>query len=207
MRDLVQQPVVAECRARTSHPFFFHCDRVGCSFRSIVHGNPLLLRRTFFKERTPSGIITLRGVLSICYTVHMILTFHEGACVRSGGQGTTTFGLRARVEGLKNFMPTNLKADVASLALNHADMNGSEEAGRGDKQPFVISNSRRTRGEGHDGGGDRRRFEIRRRAPHQYHPFRPLRRTIGPCSSVRSPANGGARRSRFARGGAGDGLA
>ena len=68
----------------------------------------------------------------------MILTFHEGACVRAqAGDTTLVFGPVSK--GSKNFKPTNFGADVAFIALNHADMNGSEEAGRGDKQPFVIS--------------------------------------------------------------------
>src|SRR3989344_8849531 len=77
-------------------------------------------------------------LVSICYTVRMILTFHEGACVRAqAGDTTLVFGPVSK--GSKNFKPTNFGADVAFISFNHADMNGSEEAGRGDKQPFVIS--------------------------------------------------------------------
>ncbi|MEK9153919.1 MAG: MBL fold metallo-hydrolase, partial [Patescibacteria group bacterium] len=39
----------------------------------------------------------------------------------------------------KNFKPVNFGADVAFVSLNHPDMNGAEEAGRGEKQPFAIS--------------------------------------------------------------------
>jgi L-ascorbate metabolism protein UlaG (beta-lactamase superfamily) len=68
----------------------------------------------------------------------MILTFHEGACVRaSAGDTTLVFGPVSKAS--KNFKPTNFGADIAFISLNHPDMNGSEEAGRGDKQPFVIS--------------------------------------------------------------------
>ena len=68
----------------------------------------------------------------------MILTFHEGACIRaSAGDTTLVFGPVSK--GSKNFKPTNFGADVAFISFNHPDMNGSEEAGRGDKQPFVIS--------------------------------------------------------------------
>ncbi len=68
----------------------------------------------------------------------MILTFHEGACVRAqAGDTTLVFGPVSKES--KNFKPTNFGADVAFVSLNHSDMNGSEEAGRGDKQPFVIS--------------------------------------------------------------------
>ena len=68
----------------------------------------------------------------------MILTFHEGACIRaSAGETTLVFGPVSK--GSKNFKPTNFGADVAFISLNHPDMNGSAEAGRGEKQPFVIS--------------------------------------------------------------------
>ncbi|PIR83710.1 hypothetical protein COU18_03485 [Candidatus Kaiserbacteria bacterium CG10_big_fil_rev_8_21_14_0_10_51_14] len=68
----------------------------------------------------------------------MILTFHEGACIRaSAGDTTLVFGPVSKSS--KNFKPTNFGADVAFISLNHPDMNGSIEAGRGEKQPFVIS--------------------------------------------------------------------
>lgn len=68
----------------------------------------------------------------------MILTFHEGACVRAqAGDITLVFGPVSKDS--KNFKPTNFGADVAFVSFNHGDMNGSDEAGRGDKQPFVIS--------------------------------------------------------------------
>jgi len=67
----------------------------------------------------------------------MILTFHEGACVRaSAGDTTLVFGPVSK--GSKNFKPVNFGADVAFVSLNNPDMNGADEAGRGDKQPFVI---------------------------------------------------------------------
>lgn len=68
----------------------------------------------------------------------MILTFHEGACIRaSAGDTTLVFGPISKSS--KNFKPTNFGADVAFISLNHPDMNGAEEAGRGEKQPFIIS--------------------------------------------------------------------
>jgi len=68
----------------------------------------------------------------------MILTFHEGACVRAqAGDTTLVFGPVSKES--KNFKPVNFGADVAFVSFNHPDMNGAEEAGRGDKQPFVIS--------------------------------------------------------------------
>jgi L-ascorbate metabolism protein UlaG (beta-lactamase superfamily) len=68
----------------------------------------------------------------------MILTFHEGACVRAqAGDTTLVFGPVSK--NSKNFKPVNFGADVAFVSVNHSDMNGSEEAGRGEKQPFVIS--------------------------------------------------------------------
>ena len=75
---------------------------------------------------------------NLLYCTDMILTFHEGACVRaSAGDTTLVFGPVSKSS--KNFKPTNFGADVAFVSLNHPDMNGTEEAGRGDKQPFVIS--------------------------------------------------------------------
>jgi L-ascorbate metabolism protein UlaG (beta-lactamase superfamily) len=67
----------------------------------------------------------------------MILTFHEGACVRAQA-GDTTVVFAPVSKKSKNFKPVNFGADVAFIPLNNADMNGSEEAGRGDKQPFVV---------------------------------------------------------------------
>ncbi|MBP9757680.1 MAG: MBL fold metallo-hydrolase [Candidatus Pacebacteria bacterium] len=67
----------------------------------------------------------------------MILTFHEGSCIRaSAGDTAIVFGPVSKQS--KNFKPTNFGADVAFISLNHPDMNGAEEAGRGDKQPFVV---------------------------------------------------------------------
>lgn len=68
----------------------------------------------------------------------MILTYHDGACVRaSAGDTTIVFGPISKQS--KRFKPTNFGADVAFIPLNHPDMNGAAEAGRGEKQPFVIS--------------------------------------------------------------------
>ncbi|MBI4087834.1 MBL fold metallo-hydrolase [Candidatus Kaiserbacteria bacterium] len=67
----------------------------------------------------------------------MILTFHDGACIRaSAGDTTLVFGPVSKSS--KNFKPTNFGADVAFISLNHPDMNGIAEAGRGDKQPFAV---------------------------------------------------------------------
>lgn len=67
----------------------------------------------------------------------MILTFHEGACVRaSAGDTTIVFGPVSKAS--KHFKPVNFGTDVAFVSFNHADMNGANEAGRGDKQPFVV---------------------------------------------------------------------
>jgi L-ascorbate metabolism protein UlaG (beta-lactamase superfamily) len=67
----------------------------------------------------------------------MILTFHEGACIRaSAGDTTLVFGPVSKQS--KNFKPTNFGADVAFVSLNSPDMNGVAEAGRGEKQPFAV---------------------------------------------------------------------
>lgn len=68
----------------------------------------------------------------------MILSYHEGACIRAqAGDTTIVFGPVSKKS--KNFKSTNFGADVAFISLNHPDMNGKEEAERGDTQPFVIS--------------------------------------------------------------------
>jgi L-ascorbate metabolism protein UlaG (beta-lactamase superfamily) len=68
----------------------------------------------------------------------MILSYHEGACVKaSAGDTTLVFGPVSKAS--KQFKPVNFGADVAFVSLNHPDMNGAEEAGRGDRQPFVIA--------------------------------------------------------------------
>lgn len=67
----------------------------------------------------------------------MILTYHSGACVRASA-GDTTVVFAPVSKQSKNFKPTNFGADVAFIPLNHSDMNGAEEASRGDKKPFVV---------------------------------------------------------------------
>ena len=68
----------------------------------------------------------------------MIITYHDGGCIRaSAGDTTLVFGPISKQS--KHFKPTNFGADVAFVSLNHPDMNGTEEAGRGEKQPFIIS--------------------------------------------------------------------
>ena len=76
---------------------------------------------------------TLFGIL-----LGMILTYHEGACIRaSAGDTTVVFGPVSKAS--KSFKPVNFGADVAFVSLNHPDMNGANEAGRGDRQPFVVN--------------------------------------------------------------------
>lgn len=67
----------------------------------------------------------------------MIITYHTGACVKvAAGDTTLVFGPVSKAS--KRFRPTNFGADVAFVPLQHPDMNGIEEAGRGDKQPFYV---------------------------------------------------------------------
>ena len=67
----------------------------------------------------------------------MIITSHDGACIRaSAGDTTLVFGPVSKQS--KNFKPTNFGADVAFVPMQHADMNGVDEASRGDKQAFSI---------------------------------------------------------------------
>lgn len=67
----------------------------------------------------------------------MILTYHGGACIRAQA-GDTTLVIGPVSKQSKDFKPTNFGADVACVSLNHPDMNGTEEAGRGERQPFLI---------------------------------------------------------------------
>ncbi len=68
----------------------------------------------------------------------MILTYHDGACIKaSAGETTLVFGPVSKQS--KNFRPVNFGADVAFVSLNHRDMNGADDATRGDKKPFSIS--------------------------------------------------------------------
>ena len=68
----------------------------------------------------------------------MILTYHTGSCIRaSAGDTTIVFGPVSKDS--KHFKATNFGADVALVSVNHPDMNGVEEAGRGEKQPFAIT--------------------------------------------------------------------
>lgn len=53
------------------------------------------------------------------------------------GDTTLVFGPVSKQS--KTFKPTNFGADVAFVPVNHPDCNGVQEAGRGDRQPFVIS--------------------------------------------------------------------
>lgn len=67
----------------------------------------------------------------------MILTFHEGGCVRaSAGDTTIVFGPVSKAS--KKYKPVNFGADVSFVSFNHPDMNGAEEAARGEKQPFAV---------------------------------------------------------------------
>lgn len=78
------------------------------------------------------GVFISWGILVV-----MIITYHDGACVRvSAGDTTLVFGPVSKRS--KNFKPTNFGADVAFLPLNHPDMNGSDEAARGERDPFII---------------------------------------------------------------------
>lgn len=67
----------------------------------------------------------------------MILTFHEGACIKAvAGDTTLVFGPVSKAS--KKYKPVNFGADVSLVSFNHPDMNGASEAARGDRQPFAI---------------------------------------------------------------------
>lgn len=95
----------------------------------------LAIPRLIKKIREGKFYVNVRSAVIIST---MILTYHDGECVRaSAGDTTLVFGPISKQS--KGFKPTNFGADVAFISLNHPDMNGAEEAGRGDKQPFVIT--------------------------------------------------------------------
>ena len=67
----------------------------------------------------------------------MILTFHEGACIRaSAGETTVVFSPVSKRS--KRFKPVNFGADIAFISLNDPDMNGAAEAARGEREPFIV---------------------------------------------------------------------
>lgn len=68
----------------------------------------------------------------------MILTYHEGGCIRASA-GDTTIVFSPVSKASKNFRPTNFGADIALISLNDPDMNGANEASRGDKNPFIVA--------------------------------------------------------------------
>lgn len=68
----------------------------------------------------------------------MILTYHGGACVKaSAGDTAIVFGPISKQS--KNFKPISFGCDIAFVPVNHPDMNGSEEASRGDRACFAIT--------------------------------------------------------------------
>jgi L-ascorbate metabolism protein UlaG (beta-lactamase superfamily) len=67
----------------------------------------------------------------------MILTYHEGACIRaSAGETTVVFSPVSKRS--KRFKPVNFGADIAFISLNDPDMNGAAEAARGEREPFIV---------------------------------------------------------------------
>lgn len=68
----------------------------------------------------------------------MIITHHEGACIKiSAGDTTLVFGPVSKRS--KKYKPVNFGADIAFIPLNHPDMNGGADAARGEKVPFQIT--------------------------------------------------------------------
>jgi L-ascorbate metabolism protein UlaG (beta-lactamase superfamily) len=68
----------------------------------------------------------------------MIITYHDGACIKvSAGDTSIVFGPVSKES--KKFKPTNFGTDVAFVSVNNPDMNGIEESSRGDKKAFAIT--------------------------------------------------------------------
>ena len=68
----------------------------------------------------------------------MIITHHEGACIKLvAGDTTIVFGPVSKDS--KKFKPTNFGTDVAFVSINHADMNGVAESSRGEREAFAVT--------------------------------------------------------------------
>jgi hypothetical protein len=66
----------------------------------------------------------------------MIISFHGAEHVKiTHGDNTLAFNPISKQSKLKG---ANFGADIVFVSLNHQDMNGVEQAGRGEKQPFAI---------------------------------------------------------------------
>lgn len=66
----------------------------------------------------------------------MIITYHGAACVKVvAGETTLAF---APISKNSKQKAVSFGADVVFVPLNHPDMNGVEQVGRGGKEPFVI---------------------------------------------------------------------
>lgn len=66
----------------------------------------------------------------------MVITYHGGQAFKvSFGDLTLAFNPISKESKLKQ---SNFGADVVLITTKHPDMNGKEQAARGDKEPFVI---------------------------------------------------------------------
>lgn len=71
-----------------------------------------------------------------CYTPAMIATYHGVGCIKlTAGDTTLVFDPISKQSKHK---AVSFGADIAFISLNHPDMNGADQAARGEKQPFVI---------------------------------------------------------------------
>lgn len=67
----------------------------------------------------------------------MVITYHNGSCFRiQFGDIILAFNPPGKNSSIKS---KRFGADVAFITTNHEDMNGADEIGVGDRQPFVIS--------------------------------------------------------------------
>lgn len=86
------------------------------------------------------SIIYLCGIgkyVRFKYNSRMILTYHEGACIKATA-GDLALVFSPVSKDSKNFKPVNFGADIAFVSLQHPDMDGADEASRGEKEPFVV---------------------------------------------------------------------
>ncbi len=68
--------------------------------------------------------------------MRMIISHHGGEFVKiTFGDTTIAFNPPSKDSDIKS---SRFGCDIAFISINHPDMDGAEELGRGDKQPFVI---------------------------------------------------------------------
>ncbi len=75
--------------------------------------------------------------LHFWYTAHMVISYLGGECVKiTFGDITLAFNPVSKDSKLSS---TKFGSDIVLVSLNNPDFNGSDSAGFGERQPFVVS--------------------------------------------------------------------